>query len=367
MTVMAKPLDLAIVDQDRPPLDKAKAEVMIYLELLEVTETSLETVGLLPVLNATDTSGTYRIGATSVNNTNGLNTNSGGFTGIPTSNIRMLFPNLALDFLKSNGDARLVASPNVRVVSGEDRRSEHRRQDQHHPVQHRLPAHHRLHHRAHTARPPSLGGPGRPDPYSYEDVGVKIKVKPRVHFNGDITIDLESDVKTLKPDRRRPAGLTSASAVIKTSARLRDGETAIFGGLLKEDERRTSRASGASGRHPPDRRPAGQPQQHHGQDRRDPAHHPGRDGAQAGHDRAGHGCLRSGPDATAKAGPFAPGGPKEDPWFRSGHDSARSEPGSGSKPACPSGPALRSPSCDPASPGAADPGPAGCHATHCSA
>jgi type II secretory pathway component GspD/PulD (secretin) len=71
--------------------------------------------------------------------------------------------------------------------------------------------------------------------YSYEDVGVKIKVKPRVHFNGDITIDLESEVKTQKGtgDPGRP-DLTQR--VIKTSARLRDGETAIFGGLLKEDD-----------------------------------------------------------------------------------------------------------------------------------
>ncbi len=73
--------------------------------------------------------------------------------------------------------------------------------------------------------------------YSYEDVGVKIKVKPRVHFNGDITIDLESEVKTLKAggDPSRP---NLSQRVIKTSARLRDGETAIFGGLLKEDEQK---------------------------------------------------------------------------------------------------------------------------------
>ncbi|NTV74246.1 MAG: type II and III secretion system protein, partial [Holophaga sp.] len=74
--------------------------------------------------------------------------------------------------------------------------------------------------------------------YSYEDVGVKITVKPRVHFNGDITIDLESTVKTLKAGsaQGRP---DLGQRIIKTSARLRDGETAIFGGLLKEDETRS--------------------------------------------------------------------------------------------------------------------------------
>ena len=115
--VKAKPLELAVVDQVIRSLDKAKAEVMVYRELMEVTENSLEQVGLLPVINASDTSGTFRMGATTVNNTSGLNTNS-GFTKIHTADIRVLFPNLALDFLKGNGDARLVASPNVRVLSG---------------------------------------------------------------------------------------------------------------------------------------------------------------------------------------------------------------------------------------------------------
>ena len=66
---------------------------------------------------------------------------------------------------------------------------------------------------------------------------MKIKVKPRVHFNNDITIDLESDIKTQKAggDPGRP---NLSQRVIKTSARLRDGETAIFGGMLKEDEKK---------------------------------------------------------------------------------------------------------------------------------
>jgi general secretion pathway protein D len=66
-------------------------------------------------------------------------------------------------------------------------------------------------------------------------VGVKISLEPRVHFNDDITIKIESEVKTLK------SGSTAGrpdlgQRIIKTWARLRDGETAVFGGLLKEEE-----------------------------------------------------------------------------------------------------------------------------------
>ena len=234
LIVKAKPLELSIVDQVIRTLDKPKAEVMIYLELMEVTETSLENVGLLPVLNATDTSGTYRMGATTVNNTSGLNTNS-GFTKIHTADIRVLFPNLALDFLKSNGDARLVASPNVRVLSGEV--GEVNIGSKISTTQSQLSLPNTGSTGTSASASSLLGGVGQTS-YSYEDIGVKIKVEPRVNNNGEITLKIESDVTTLiagSASGRPDIGKRS----IKTIARLRDGETAVFGGLLKDEEQKS--------------------------------------------------------------------------------------------------------------------------------
>ncbi|HEX7553291.1 MAG TPA: secretin N-terminal domain-containing protein [Geothrix sp.] len=233
LIVKAKPLDLAIVDQVIRNLDKPKAEVMVYLELMEVTENSLEQVGLLPVINATDTSGTYRLGATTVNNTSGMNTNS-GFTGIKTADIRVLFPNLALDFLKSNGDARLVANPNVRVVSGETGEVNIGEKISTTQSQLSLPTTATA---GTTSAASLLGGVGQTS-YSYEDVGVKIKVEPRVHHNGEITLKIESLVTTLKSGST-PGRPDLGKREIKTSARLHDGETAIFGGLLKDEEQKS--------------------------------------------------------------------------------------------------------------------------------
>ena len=230
--VKAKPLELSIVDQVIRSLDKPKAEVMIYLELMEVTENSLEQVGLLPVLNATDTSGTYRLGATTVNNTSGMNTNS-GFTKIHTADIRVLFPNLALDFLKSNGDARLVASPNVRVLSGEVGEVNIGEKISTTQSQLSIPTTGTTG----TSASSLLGGVGQTS-FSYEDVGVKIKVEPRVNNNGEITLKIESLVTTLKSGST-PGRPDLGKREIKTIARLRDGETAIFGGLLKDEEQKS--------------------------------------------------------------------------------------------------------------------------------
>lgn len=232
--VKAKPLELAIVDQVIRSLDKAKAEVMVYLELMEVTENSLEQVGLLPVINASDSSGTYRMGATTVNNTSGMNTNS-GFTKIHTADIRVLFPNLALDFLKGNGDARLVASPNVRVLSGETGEVNIGEKISTTQSQLSLPTSGTSGSAASAAS--LLGGVGQTS-FSYEDVGVKIKVEPRVHHNGEITLKIDSTVTTLKSGST-PGRPDLGKREIKTSARLRDGETAIFGGLLKDEEQKS--------------------------------------------------------------------------------------------------------------------------------
>ena len=233
LIVKAKPLELAIVDQVIRTLDKGKAEVMVYFELMEVTENTLEQVGLLPVLNASDTSGTYRVGGTTVNNTSGMNTNS-GFTKIHTADIRLLFPNLALDFLKSNGDARLVASPNVRVSSGETGEVNIGEKISTTQSQLSLPTTGAA---GSAAGSSLLGGVGQTS-FSYEDVGVKIKVEPRVHNNGEITLKIDSTVTTLKSGST-PGRPDLGKREIKTSARLRDGETAIFGGLLKDEEQKS--------------------------------------------------------------------------------------------------------------------------------
>jgi len=233
--VKAKPLELAIVDHVIRTLDKGKAEIMVYLELMEVTENSLEAVGLLPIvgIDATTTAGVYRMGATTVNNTSGMNTNS-GFTKLRTADIRMLFPNLALDFLKSNGDARMVASPNVRVVSGETGEVNIGEKISTTQSQLSMPS---TGSAGAASASSLLGGVGQTS-FAYEDVGVKIKVEPRVHNNGEITLKIDSLVTTLKSGST-PGRPDLGKREIKTSARLRDGETAIFGGLLKDEEQKS--------------------------------------------------------------------------------------------------------------------------------
>ncbi|HJV90751.1 MAG TPA: hypothetical protein VJ623_10630 [Holophagaceae bacterium] len=233
ISVRAKREELAVVNRVIEQMDKPKAEVMVYLELMEVTENSLEKVGLLPVLGPADESGIYRIGATI--DASGLPNQNKGAIRISKSDVRFLFPSLALDALKADGDAKLVASPNVRAVSGEKATVNIGEKISTTQSSLSLPTAGAA--GSATQIPSSVAGLGQTN-YSYENVGVKIEVEPRVHYNGEVTLKLKTEVTTLKSGStpgRPDLGLRS----IETFARLRDGETAIFGGLLKDEEQKS--------------------------------------------------------------------------------------------------------------------------------
>ncbi|HEU4950596.1 MAG TPA: secretin N-terminal domain-containing protein [Holophagaceae bacterium] len=238
--IKAKPLELAVADRVITTLDKAQPEVMVYVQLMEVTESNLAKVGLLPVISPDQDSGVYRLGATTTNlSSTGLNSNTGDLN-ISRSSIQFLFPSLALDFLKSNGDARLVANPNVRVVSGETGKINIGEKVSTTQSSIALPTG-----GATGTTGGSTGGIGGiggisgigQTSYNYEDVGVKIEVTPRVHFNDEITLKIKASVTTLKAGST-PGRPDLGNRDIETVTRLKDGETAIFGGLLKDEEQK---------------------------------------------------------------------------------------------------------------------------------
>lgn len=233
LIVKAKPSEITIAKRIVDQLDKAQSEVMIYLELLEVTESSLEQVGLLPVLGAGDGMrggyGVYRMGAT-LDNTGSANVNKGGIK-IHSEDIKYLFPSLALDFLKTNGDAKLVASPNIRVLSGE--KGDINIGEKISTTQSSVGFGTGV--SGTTSAGTSLNGAGLQTQYSYEDVGVKITVKPRVHFNNDVTLEIDTEITTLKSSSTAGRPDLGRRKII-TKARLKDNETAVFGGMLKEEE-----------------------------------------------------------------------------------------------------------------------------------
>ena len=87
--------------------------------------------------------------------------------------------------------------------------------------------------------------------FSYRPVGINVDITPRVTLDGDILLELtlESSARGAERHRgRRRTYPSFGSRKVTTRLRLRDGESNLLAGLLREDERKS--LNGFPGRDP---------------------------------------------------------------------------------------------------------------------
>jgi len=77
-----------------------------------------------------------------------------------------------------------------------------------------------------------------PPSFSYEDLGVTMKITPRVHGMGEVTLDLDAEFKVVTGDSVNGIPIISHRQVT-TKVRLREGESALVAGLLNPNEARS--------------------------------------------------------------------------------------------------------------------------------
>jgi len=72
--------------------------------------------------------------------------------------------------------------------------------------------------------------------YTMENIGITLDIRPVIHSDTDVTIDLKVDVSSLlsiTDDGQIHRGTRNT----KTTVRLKDSQTVVFGGIIKQDER----------------------------------------------------------------------------------------------------------------------------------
>lgn len=202
--------------------DKAKAELVIDVELLEINRSTLQTLGL----NLS---------------TNVLNlTFNGPEDGVPLNNLQLLrqsgnyvlgpIPAVTLDFLRSDSDTKTIAKPQLRVTEGEKANIH---------IGDRVPIPTTTFNTANT-----VGGNIVPiTSFVYQEIGIIIDLEPRVHHNKEVTLKLRVEVSSLGPSISTGQGISQPqiqTREIETVIRLRDGETNLLAGLIQEVEQQSN-------------------------------------------------------------------------------------------------------------------------------
>jgi len=132
-------------------------------------------------------------------------------------------PALYYRLLKSDTNTRTLANPQLRTTDGIAAQA---RFGERVPVP------------VTTFSPIATGGvPQQPiTSFNYENIGVNIDITPRTHHNDDVSLTMKVEVSSISGTGF--GGLpTFGTRFINTVLRLRDGETNVLAGLIRDDER----------------------------------------------------------------------------------------------------------------------------------
>ena len=200
-------------------IDKRRREVIIDVELIEVDRTKLQEYGL-------------QIASPGSPGINGSVSIAEGANGISLSALRNLsqsdillasLPSLYYRLLKSDTKTRTLANPQLRTTDGVAAQARFGDQV---PV----PV---------TTIPPRTTRGAAQQPitsFIYQNIGVNLDITPRTHHDDDVSLQLKIAVTNISGTGF--GGLpTFGNREITTVIRLRDGETNMLAGLIRDEER----------------------------------------------------------------------------------------------------------------------------------
>ncbi len=228
ITINDKPEVVAAAERIIEALDKRRGEVAVDVEILEVNRQKLLDYGI------------------EINSVNGVGLASqvdpgllgGAFPDVSKvitlegsapykkSNIIVSgLPGIVYRLLRTDGSSRLLANPQLRVTEGQTATARFGDQV---PVP------------VTTFSAIATGGVAQQPitSFEYKNVGVNIDIKPRVHHDGEVTLELKLEISSLGPAGYNDLP-TFSNRTVSSVLRLRDGETSILAGLITDRESRS--------------------------------------------------------------------------------------------------------------------------------
>ena len=211
--------------------DKAKAEVVVDVELLQLDLDKTRDLGLVINGYGSTSAGTIQPLAPSTSSAGGnVPLAQGTLNDLRRLNsglISFSIPNASYTALKSIGNTQLLANPQMRISEGE-KATLH--------IGSRIPV------PVSTFTSVSTTSSGTFAPvtsYQYQDVGIKVSIEPRVHHNREVTLKLTVDVSNLGAPvivSGQAPQPTFATRTIESTIRLKDGETNFLAGMIQQND-----------------------------------------------------------------------------------------------------------------------------------
>jgi len=203
--------------------DKAKAEVLVDVELLEVDTGDQSEIGMsLSTYSFILGVDTAAISPDAPEGTSFLS----DLSNIARENMFVNVPSVTINLIKSTGRAWVLAQPQLRITEGE-KASLH--------LGERVPIPVTSFNTSNT-----VGGNVVPiTSFQYQDIGIKIEVEPRVHHNREVTLKLTVEVSQLGetvPVGPNQEAVTIGTRTITSVIRLRSGESSLLAGLIRKDQ-----------------------------------------------------------------------------------------------------------------------------------
>ena len=213
---------VAIAERLIHTLDKAKGEVMVDVELLEVNSTKLQELGTkLSTYSFNLNLDHSKVTGGSADDPIFLNQ----LSNITNGDWSVTVPNVLINLVKSTTDATSLAQPQMRITEGEKGSL---------VIGQRTPIPVTTFNTSNT-----VGSNIVPlTSFQYQDVGIKINVEPRVHHNQEITLKVTVEVSQVAGTVEGGQPIIG-TRTINTVIRLKDGETNMLVGLYKEDNTST--------------------------------------------------------------------------------------------------------------------------------
>ncbi|QTN25668.1 secretin and TonB N-terminal domain-containing protein [Rhizobacter sp. AJA081-3] len=198
--------------------DMAEPEVMLELEVLEVSVNRLLEMGISwPSSVSASVSGAA--GVAGQLTLNELRNRTSDMVKLQTND-----PLIAAQLRSQKGSANLLANPRVRVRN-------------------KQPAKILIGERVPVFTTTATANVGTSESVNYLDVGLKLEIEPTVSLDDEVSMKLALEVSNILETITRASGTQAyrlGTRNTSTTLRVRDGETNILAGLIQRDERRSN-------------------------------------------------------------------------------------------------------------------------------